>query len=59
MLQRWIRQKQILRMQLVDGSIIQGRICWQDPEFLAMHTLATNDLELVRRSMVMRISALA
>ena len=36
LLQQWIRQRRQLRISMANGRELQGRLLWQDPEFLAL-----------------------
>jgi host factor-I protein len=58
LLQQWIREKQELRIQLVDGSALEGYLQWQDPEFLALIAEGKGLPELLSRSHVVRITAI-
>jgi host factor-I protein len=58
LLQQWIREKQELRIQLVDGSALEGYLQWQDPEFLALIAEGKGLPDLLSRSHVVRITAI-
>lgn len=58
LLQQWIREKQELRIQLPDGSALEGFLQWQDPEFLALIAEGKELPELLSRSHVVRITAI-
>ena len=55
LLQQWIRQRRPLRLHLASGRGLEGRLIWQDPEFLALlppqaerpHLVARRRLEWV------------
>jgi len=58
LLQKWIREKHELRIQLVDGSAMEGYLQWQDPEFLALIAEGKGVPDLLSRSHVVRITAI-
>ena len=56
LLQQWIRQRRQLQILLAGGRELQGRLLWQDTEFLALLTTGRDRPDLVGRSRVELIS---
>ena len=52
-LQMWIRSKQLLSLQLSNGSQLEGTLAWQDPEFYAIRQAPELPPYLVRRDCVL------
>jgi host factor-I protein len=58
LLQQWIRQRRQLCLQLAGGAVVQGRMLWQDGEFLAVVPAGQERPDLLNRRLVERISPL-
>ena len=56
LLQQWIRQRRQLQILLAGGRELQGRLLWQDTEFLALLTTGRDRPDLLGRSRVELIS---
>jgi len=56
LLQQWIRQRRQLHILLAGGRELQGRLLWQDTEFLALLTTGRDRPDLLGRSRVELIS---
>jgi host factor-I protein len=57
-LQNWIRAKTAIRIQLNDGTKLDGTLDWQDMEFLALRQSDEKDPILVQRLSVSLIRSL-
>jgi len=49
LLQQWIRQRRPLRVHLASGRAVEGRLIWQDSEFLALLPTGAERPHLVAR----------
>jgi host factor-I protein len=49
LLQQWIRQRRPLRLHLASGKELEGRLIWQDQEFLALLPPRAERPQLVAR----------
>lgn len=49
LLQSWIREKRPLSIEAVGQERIEGRLVWQDPEFLAVRPPNSERLVLINR----------
>ncbi|MEB3239153.1 MAG: hypothetical protein VKM68_02940 [Cyanobacteriota bacterium] len=49
LLQQWIRQRRPLRLHLASGKALEGRLIWQDHEFLALLPPRAERPQLVTR----------
>ena len=56
LLQQWIRQRRQLQILLAGGRELQGRLLWQDTEFLALLSTGRDRPDLLGRSRVELIS---
>lgn len=56
LLQQWIRQRRQLQILLSGGRELQGRLLWQDPEFLALLAPGRERPDLLSRAHVQLIS---
>ena len=52
LLQHWIREKRPLSLDLIDQVRLEGRLVWQDSEFLALEIEGTEGLTLVSRQQI-------
>lgn len=57
-LQNWIRLKTAVRVQLTDGTKLDGLLDWQDVEFLALRLPNDADPVLIQRQSVAVIRSL-
>ena len=58
LLQQWIRQRRTISIQLASGLELQGRLLWQDSEFLALLLAGAERPEPLARGRVERIRPL-
>ncbi|MGB1416163.1 MAG: Hfq-related RNA-binding protein [Synechococcus sp.] len=58
LLQHWIREKRPLSLDLIDQVRLEGRLVWQDSEFLALDSETHAELTLVNRNHVIIIRPL-
>ena len=58
LLQQWIRQRRTISVQLASGLELQGRLLWQDSEFLALLLAGAERPELLARKRIERIRSL-
>ena len=58
LLQSWIREQMPLSIDAIGQDRIEGRLVWQDPEFLAIEPPASGRLLLVNRHQVVVIRTL-
>jgi len=49
LLQDWLRQGRVLRVELNDGQCLEGSLRWQDPEFLALNRADSDQPVLLSR----------
>ncbi|MDA7622207.1 hypothetical protein N8657_00410, partial [bacterium] len=49
MLQNWIREGLAVSIAILDQERIEGRLIWQDPEFLALERLGSTRPVLIAR----------
>lgn len=59
LLQCWIRDKCPLSIDVVGQERIEGRLVWQDPEFLAIEANSVQKIILINRKHVVLIRSLA
>ena len=59
LLQNWIRDQVALSLDVVGLDRIEGRLIWQDPEFLAIEPARGGHLILVNRMHVVVIRPLS
>ena len=59
LLQSWIREKNPIRVEVLGAERVEGRLVWQDSEFLAIERNAGNRLILVSRRQVCVIRSLS
>lgn len=52
LLQHWIREQRPLSLDLVSHGRLEGRLVWQDSEFLALEIEPQSELTLVNRQHV-------
>ncbi|MEI6828695.1 MAG: hypothetical protein WCK64_02430 [Synechococcaceae cyanobacterium ELA445] len=57
-LQNWIRAKTAIRIQINDGTKLDGTLDWQDMEFLALRQSDEKDPILIQRLSVSLIRSL-
>lgn len=58
LIQSWMREKRVLSIELVDGRRLDGRLDWQDPEYLALRRDESNDPILIARRAVITVRPL-
>jgi host factor-I protein len=58
LLQEWIRVGLVLQLEMANGSLHEGILQWQDPEFLALQSVGSEWPKLIKRSQVSQISSL-
>ena len=59
LLQSWIREKNPISVEVLGAERVEGRLVWQDSEFLAIERNAANRLILVSRRQVCVIRSLS
>ena len=59
LLQSWIREKSPISVEVLGAERVEGRLVWQDSEFLAIERNAGNRLILVSRRQVCVIRSLS
>lgn len=59
LLQSWIRERVPLSIDAIGQERLEGRLIWQDPEFLALEPPSGSRIVLVNRSQVVVIRPLA
>ena len=52
LLQHWIREQRPLSIDVIGHDRLEGRLAWQDPEFLALDVGHSSELTLINRSQV-------
>ena len=52
LLQSWIRDHRLLSIDVIGQERLEGRLVWQDSEFLALEIDGTEGLALVRRPQI-------
>ena len=52
LLQHWIREKRPLSIDVIGHERWEGRLIWQDPEFLALEVNNSSEPTLINRSQV-------
>ena len=52
LIQSWMREKRVLSIELVDGRRLDGRLDWQDPQYLALRRDESIDPILIARHAV-------
>ena len=52
LLQHWIREQRPLSIDVIGQDRLEGRLAWQDPEFLALDVGHSSKLTLINRSQV-------
>ena len=57
LIQSWMREKRVLSIELVDGRRLDGRLDWQDPQYLALRRDESIDPILIARHAVDHSSA--
>jgi host factor-I protein len=58
LLQSWIREQLPLSIAVVGQESIEGRLIWQDPEFLAIERVGTSRPVLINRRQISVIRSL-
>ena len=58
LIQSWVRDEIPLSLELADGLRFEGRLLWQDPEFLALERPGSNQPVLINRRAVLIIRPL-
>lgn len=58
LIQSWMREKRVLSIELVDGRRLDGRLDWQDPEYLALRRDESVDPILIARRAVITVRPL-
>ena len=58
LIQSWMREKRVLSIELVDGRRLDGRLDWQDPEYLALRRDESIDPILIARHAVVTVRPL-
>ena len=58
LLQSWIREQLPLSIAVIGQESIEGRLIWQDPEFLAIERSGTNRPVLINRRQICLIRSL-
>ncbi|QNI73499.1 hypothetical protein [Synechococcus sp. NOUM97013] len=58
LIQSWMREKRVLSIELVDGRRLDGRLDWQDPEYLALRRDESIDPILIARRAVITVRPL-
>ncbi|MCH2565873.1 MAG: hypothetical protein MKZ93_04635 [Prochlorococcus sp. ALOHA_A2.0_51] len=58
LIQSWIRDEIPLSLELADGLRFEGRLLWQDPEFLALERPGSSQPVLINRRAVLIIRPL-
>ena len=59
LLQSWIREKSPISVEVLGAERVEGRLVWQDSEFLAIERNAGSRLILVSRRQVCVIRSLS
>ena len=59
LLQSWIREKSPISVEVLGAERVEGRLVWQDSEFLAIERNAGSRLILVNRRQVCVIRSLS
>ena len=59
LLQSWIREKSPISVEVLGAERVEGRLVWQDSEFLAIERNAGSRLILVSRRQVWVIRSLS
>ena len=57
-LQTWTREQRLLRLELPNGTVQEGVLQWQDPEFLALRRTDASELVLINRRHILVIRPL-
>ena len=58
LIQSWIREQRVLGIELNDGSRLDGRLVWQDPQYFALQREDNDDPVLINRQAVITIRPL-
>ena len=58
LIKSWMREKRVLSIELVDGRRLDGRLDWQDPEYLALRRDESIDPILIARRAVITVRPL-
>ena len=58
LIQSWVRDEIPLSLELADGLRLEGRLLWQDPEFLALERPGWSQPVLINRRAVLIIRPL-
>ena len=58
LIQSWMREKRLLSIELVDGRRLDGRLDWQDPQYLALRRDESIDPILIARHAVISVRPL-
>ena len=58
LIQSWMREKCVLSIELVDGRRLDGRLDWQDPQYLALRRDESIDPILIARHAVVTVRPL-
>ena len=59
LLQSWIREKNPISVEVLGAERVEGRLVWQDSEFLAIERNAESRLILISRRQVCVIRSLS
>ena len=57
-LQTWTREQRLLRLELPNGTVQEGVLQWQDPDFLALRRTDASELVLINRRQILVIRPL-
>ena len=57
-IQDLIRRREVVRVQLLNGDVVDGSLPWQDHQFIALQQAGNRPLMLIQRSAIAVIRAL-
>ena len=57
-LRAWTREQRLLRLELPNGTVQEGVLQWQDPDFLALRRTDASELVLINRRHILVIRPL-